>query len=169
MEGTSCKAIVIPATGDCLGVTPRNGDMSWKDFLSRAAVISPGRGAEHGTAATREAAATRCNPDQVHPNLEGAGGRPSTPNACGNNLHRERRRGAAWWWAALTPGHGPISRRTRRRRVAAGVGRHLQQIRAGALTRAGIVQEAEARSEIEVWQHDYGGNRGGPRRRRLPL
>ncbi|VAI69952.1 unnamed protein product [Triticum turgidum subsp. durum] len=37
MEGTSAKAIVIPATGDSLGVTPRNGDMSWKDFLSRAA------------------------------------------------------------------------------------------------------------------------------------
>ena len=37
MKGTSCKAIVIPATGDCLGVTLRNGDMSWKDFLSRAA------------------------------------------------------------------------------------------------------------------------------------
>ncbi|KQK12602.1 probable acyl-activating enzyme 18, peroxisomal isoform X1 [Brachypodium distachyon] len=37
MEGTSSKAIVIPATGDCLGVTPRTGDMSWKDFLSRAA------------------------------------------------------------------------------------------------------------------------------------
>ncbi|XP_020184832.1 probable CoA ligase CCL12 isoform X2 [Aegilops tauschii subsp. strangulata] len=37
MEGTSAKAIVIPATGDRLGVTPRNGDMSWKDFLSRAA------------------------------------------------------------------------------------------------------------------------------------
>ncbi|KAE8808679.1 putative acyl-activating enzyme 18, peroxisomal [Hordeum vulgare] len=37
MEGTSSKAIVIPATGDRLGVTLRNGDMSWKDFLSRAA------------------------------------------------------------------------------------------------------------------------------------
>ena len=37
MEGTSAKAIVIPATGDSLGVTPRNGDMSWKDFLSCAA------------------------------------------------------------------------------------------------------------------------------------
>jgi hypothetical protein len=37
MEGTSSKAIVIPATGDCLGVTPRDGDISWKDFLSRAA------------------------------------------------------------------------------------------------------------------------------------
>uniref|UniRef100_A0A453QNJ1 4-coumarate--CoA ligase n=6 Tax=Aegilops tauschii subsp. strangulata TaxID=200361 RepID=A0A453QNJ1_AEGTS len=37
MEGTSAKTIVIPATGDSLGVTPRNGDMSWKDFLSRAA------------------------------------------------------------------------------------------------------------------------------------
>ncbi|KAF7068457.1 hypothetical protein CFC21_074215 [Triticum aestivum] len=37
MKGTSCKAIVIPATGDFLGVTLRNGDMSWKDFLSRAA------------------------------------------------------------------------------------------------------------------------------------
>ena len=37
MEGTSAKAIVIPATGDSLGVTPRNGDMSWKDFLSRSA------------------------------------------------------------------------------------------------------------------------------------
>lgn len=37
MEGTSSKAIVIPATGDCLGVALRNGDMSWKDFLSRAA------------------------------------------------------------------------------------------------------------------------------------
>ncbi|EMS50598.1 Acetyl-coenzyme A synthetase [Triticum urartu] len=41
MKGTSCKAIVIPATGDCLGVTLRNGDMSWKDFLSRAAGRSP--------------------------------------------------------------------------------------------------------------------------------
>lgn len=37
MEGTSSKAIVIPAAGDCLGVTPRDGDISWKDFLSRAA------------------------------------------------------------------------------------------------------------------------------------
>ncbi|KAM3261374.1 hypothetical protein ACQJBY_052184 [Aegilops geniculata] len=37
MEGTSSKAIVIPATGDLLGVTPRNGDISWKDFLSRSA------------------------------------------------------------------------------------------------------------------------------------
>ncbi|XBI26166.1 hypothetical protein VPH35_050949 [Triticum aestivum] len=41
MKGTSCKAIVIPATGDFLGVTLRNGDMSWKDFLSRAAGRSP--------------------------------------------------------------------------------------------------------------------------------
>uniref|UniRef100_R7WCC2 4-coumarate--CoA ligase n=1 Tax=Aegilops tauschii TaxID=37682 RepID=R7WCC2_AEGTA len=41
MKGTSCKAIVIPATGDCLGVTLRDGDMSWKDFLSRAAGRSP--------------------------------------------------------------------------------------------------------------------------------
>jgi hypothetical protein len=37
MEGTSSKAIIIPATGDYLGVTPRDGDISWKDFLSRAA------------------------------------------------------------------------------------------------------------------------------------
>jgi hypothetical protein len=37
MEGTSSKAIIIPATGDSLGVTPRDGDISWKDFLSRAA------------------------------------------------------------------------------------------------------------------------------------
>ncbi|EMS61140.1 Acetyl-coenzyme A synthetase [Triticum urartu] len=37
MEGTSSKAILIPATGDLLGVTPRNGDISWKDFLSRSA------------------------------------------------------------------------------------------------------------------------------------
>lgn len=37
MEGTSYKAIVIPATGGCLGVNLRNGDMSWKDFLSCAA------------------------------------------------------------------------------------------------------------------------------------
>ncbi|KAI5000623.1 hypothetical protein ZWY2020_005212 [Hordeum vulgare] len=37
MEGTSSKAIVILATGDCLGVALGNGDMSWKDFLSRAA------------------------------------------------------------------------------------------------------------------------------------
>ncbi|KAE8811978.1 Acetyl-coenzyme A synthetase [Hordeum vulgare] len=34
---TSSKAIVILATGDCLGVALGNGDMSWKDFLSRAA------------------------------------------------------------------------------------------------------------------------------------
>ncbi|OEL13722.1 putative acyl-activating enzyme 18, peroxisomal [Dichanthelium oligosanthes] len=37
VEGTSSKAVVIPATGGYLGVTLRNGDMSWKDFLSRAA------------------------------------------------------------------------------------------------------------------------------------
>ncbi|KAI5001996.1 hypothetical protein ZWY2020_026646 [Hordeum vulgare] len=37
MEGTSSKAIVILATGDCLGVALGNGDISWKDFLSRAA------------------------------------------------------------------------------------------------------------------------------------
>ncbi|RLN38835.1 putative acyl-activating enzyme 18, peroxisomal [Panicum miliaceum] len=37
VQGSSSKAVVIPATGDYLGVTLRNGDMSWKDFLSRAA------------------------------------------------------------------------------------------------------------------------------------
>ncbi|KAF8778999.1 hypothetical protein HU200_003104 [Digitaria exilis] len=37
MQGTSSKAVVIPATGGNLGVTLRKGDMSWKDFLSRAA------------------------------------------------------------------------------------------------------------------------------------
>ncbi|KAF8669190.1 hypothetical protein HU200_051520 [Digitaria exilis] len=37
VQGTSSKAVVIPATGGNLGVTLRNGDMSWKDFLSRAA------------------------------------------------------------------------------------------------------------------------------------
>lgn len=37
VQGTSSKAVVIPANGDYLGVTLRNGDMSWKDFLSRAA------------------------------------------------------------------------------------------------------------------------------------
>ncbi|CAN6322242.1 unnamed protein product [Urochloa humidicola] len=37
VQGTSSKAVVIPATGGYLGVTLRNGDMSWKDFLSRAA------------------------------------------------------------------------------------------------------------------------------------
>lgn len=45
MEGTSYKAIVIPATGGCLGVNLRNGDMSWKDFLScaagRSSIYSP--------------------------------------------------------------------------------------------------------------------------------
>ncbi|XP_066333172.1 probable CoA ligase CCL12 isoform X1 [Miscanthus floridulus] len=37
VQGTSAKAVVIPAIGDSLGITLRNGDMSWKDFLSRAA------------------------------------------------------------------------------------------------------------------------------------
>ncbi|XP_062212751.1 probable CoA ligase CCL12 isoform X2 [Phragmites australis] len=37
VQGTSSKAIVIPATGDYLGVTLRSGDMLWKDFLSHAA------------------------------------------------------------------------------------------------------------------------------------
>ncbi|CAN6297380.1 unnamed protein product [Urochloa humidicola] len=37
VQGTSSKAVVIPATGGYLGVTLRNGDISWKDFLSRAA------------------------------------------------------------------------------------------------------------------------------------
>ncbi|CAL4927904.1 unnamed protein product [Urochloa decumbens] len=37
VQGTSSKAVVIPATGGYLGVTLRNGDVSWKDFLSRAA------------------------------------------------------------------------------------------------------------------------------------
>ncbi|PAN44441.2 hypothetical protein PAHAL_9G044300 [Panicum hallii] len=36
VQGSSSKAVVIPATGDYLGVTLRNGDMSWKDFLCRA-------------------------------------------------------------------------------------------------------------------------------------
>uniref|UniRef100_A0A0E0KKF0 4-coumarate--CoA ligase n=1 Tax=Oryza punctata TaxID=4537 RepID=A0A0E0KKF0_ORYPU len=35
--GTSSKAVVIPATGGFLGVALRNGDMSWKNFLSCAA------------------------------------------------------------------------------------------------------------------------------------
>ncbi|XP_062214272.1 probable CoA ligase CCL12 [Phragmites australis] len=37
VQGTSSKAIVVPATGGYLGVTLRNGDVMWKDFLSRAA------------------------------------------------------------------------------------------------------------------------------------
>jgi len=37
VQGTSSKAVVIPAIGDSIGITLRNGDMSWKDFLSRAA------------------------------------------------------------------------------------------------------------------------------------
>ncbi|KAL6893869.1 hypothetical protein ACP4OV_007967 [Aristida adscensionis] len=37
VQGTSSKAIVIPANGGYLGVTLRNGDVSWKDFVSRAA------------------------------------------------------------------------------------------------------------------------------------
>ncbi|KAK3149018.1 hypothetical protein QOZ80_3AG0211810 [Eleusine coracana subsp. coracana] len=38
IQGTSSKAIVLPAaTGGSLGVTLRNGDLSWEDFLSRAA------------------------------------------------------------------------------------------------------------------------------------
>uniref|UniRef100_A0A0D9W0C5 4-coumarate--CoA ligase n=1 Tax=Leersia perrieri TaxID=77586 RepID=A0A0D9W0C5_9ORYZ len=37
VQGTSSKAVVIPATGDFLGVALRNGDISWKDFLSCAA------------------------------------------------------------------------------------------------------------------------------------
>ncbi|KAL6636727.1 hypothetical protein ACP70R_024299 [Stipagrostis hirtigluma subsp. patula] len=37
VQGTSSKAIVIPATGGCLGVILRNGDISWKDFLSQGA------------------------------------------------------------------------------------------------------------------------------------
>jgi len=36
VQGSSSKAVVIPATGDYLGVTLRNGDMSWKDFFCRA-------------------------------------------------------------------------------------------------------------------------------------
>ncbi|PUZ36501.1 hypothetical protein GQ55_9G043100 [Panicum hallii var. hallii] len=36
VQGSSSKAVVIPANGDYLGVTLRNGDMSWKDFLCRA-------------------------------------------------------------------------------------------------------------------------------------
>ncbi|KAG2534458.1 hypothetical protein PVAP13_9NG066137 [Panicum virgatum] len=41
VQGSSSKAVVIPATGDYLGVTLRNGDMSWKDFLCRASGRSP--------------------------------------------------------------------------------------------------------------------------------
>lgn len=37
IQGTSSKAVVIPAIGDSLGITLRDGDMSWKDFLSHAA------------------------------------------------------------------------------------------------------------------------------------
>ncbi|XP_040378814.1 probable acyl-activating enzyme 18, peroxisomal [Oryza brachyantha] len=37
VKGTSSKAIVIPASGGFLGVALRNGDVSWEDFLSRAA------------------------------------------------------------------------------------------------------------------------------------
>ncbi|TVU44503.1 hypothetical protein EJB05_03947, partial [Eragrostis curvula] len=45
VQGTSCKAIVIPASGGFLKVTLRNGDVFWKDFLSlaagRSSVYSP--------------------------------------------------------------------------------------------------------------------------------
>lgn len=37
IQGTSSKAVVIPAIGDSLGIMLRDGDMSWKDFLSHAA------------------------------------------------------------------------------------------------------------------------------------
>ncbi|WVZ60932.1 hypothetical protein U9M48_010886 [Paspalum notatum var. saurae] len=37
VQGTSSKAVVIPATGGYLGIKLRSGDISWKDFLSRAA------------------------------------------------------------------------------------------------------------------------------------
>lgn len=37
IQGTSSKVVVIPAIGDSLGITLRDGDMSWKDFLSHAA------------------------------------------------------------------------------------------------------------------------------------
>ncbi|KAG8098676.1 hypothetical protein GUJ93_ZPchr0013g36372 [Zizania palustris] len=36
VQGTSSKAVVIPATGGLLEIALRNGDMSWKDFLSCA-------------------------------------------------------------------------------------------------------------------------------------
>ncbi|KAL5210603.1 hypothetical protein ABZP36_006226 [Zizania latifolia] len=45
VQGTSSKAVVIPATGGLLEVALRNGDMSWKDFLScaarRSSIYSP--------------------------------------------------------------------------------------------------------------------------------
>lgn len=37
IQGTSSKVVVIPAIGDSLGIMLRDGDMSWKDFLSHAA------------------------------------------------------------------------------------------------------------------------------------
>ncbi|ONK69474.1 uncharacterized protein A4U43_C05F23330 [Asparagus officinalis] len=36
IEGCQCKAIVVPVLGSSVGVTLRNHDMSWKDFISCA-------------------------------------------------------------------------------------------------------------------------------------
>ncbi|KAL5219381.1 hypothetical protein ABZP36_020065 [Zizania latifolia] len=45
VQGTSSKAVVIPATGGFLKVALRDGDMSWKDFIScsagRSSIYSP--------------------------------------------------------------------------------------------------------------------------------
>ncbi|KAG1347583.1 putative acyl-activating enzyme 18, peroxisomal [Cocos nucifera] len=38
-EGTPCKAIVVPAQGNDVGVQLRSHDLSWKDFISRAASL----------------------------------------------------------------------------------------------------------------------------------
>ncbi|XP_020686026.1 probable acyl-activating enzyme 18, peroxisomal isoform X2 [Dendrobium catenatum] len=37
VEATDCKAIVVPASGNDVGLTLRNHDLSWRDFLSRVA------------------------------------------------------------------------------------------------------------------------------------
>ncbi|KAG8061353.1 hypothetical protein GUJ93_ZPchr0003g17341 [Zizania palustris] len=45
VQGTSSKAVVIPATGGFLEVALRDGDMTWKDFIScsagRSSIYSP--------------------------------------------------------------------------------------------------------------------------------
>lgn len=34
IEGCHCKAIVVPALGNSVGLTLRSHDVSWKDFIS---------------------------------------------------------------------------------------------------------------------------------------
>lgn len=37
VKGTNCKAIVIPAIGEEVGLEIRKNDLSWKNFLLRIA------------------------------------------------------------------------------------------------------------------------------------